>query len=104
MQKQTTAQARKINLLGALELLDELVRRSPSGAGYVGSSTEQAVRSAIDRAYRRRRLKAIEPREDQSSIYEALQTALLAVHMNRSAVDPAMREEAEKKLRAVLEG
>ena len=57
--------ARKTNLLIALELLDETVRRSPIAGSYVGSTTELAVREAIHRARRRPSPKGIRPRPDQ---------------------------------------
>ena len=72
MRKQR-AQVRKINLLFALELLDECVRMSSLGPAYVGSLTEQAVTEALNRARKRRRVTgAIKPRPDQASIDEAL--------------------------------
>jgi hypothetical protein len=57
--------ARKINLLYALELLDEVVRASTIGPSYPGSLTQQAVSEAIARARRRRQPREIKPRHDQ---------------------------------------
>ena len=65
------AQARKLNLLAALELLDEAVRKSPIVGSYLGSLTEQAVQEAIRRA-RRPRSKGIRPRQDQMVIEQML--------------------------------
>lgn len=103
MAKAKTSSARKINLLGALELLHEMVARSALAVEYAGSPTEATVKAAIDQARKRRLPRDIKPREDQTSIYQALNVALLALHLNRSAVDPVIREEAEERLRAVLE-
>ena len=57
--------ARKINLLYALELLDETVRGSPIAGEYIGTTTELAVSETIRRAKRRFRSKEIVPRPDQ---------------------------------------
>jgi hypothetical protein len=64
------SQARKINLLFALELLDELVRHS--AIAYMGTTTQQAVAEAIRRAKRRSSPKAIVPREDQLRLLAAI--------------------------------
>ena len=62
--------ARKVNLLFALELLDECVRTSSIKCGYVGSLTEQAVIEAIRRARQRREPREIKPRHDQLAMEE----------------------------------
>jgi hypothetical protein len=62
--------ARKINLLFALELLDESVRLSSIKSSYVGSLTEQAVVEAIRRARQRREPREMKPRHDQMSMHE----------------------------------
>jgi len=62
--------ARKINLLYALELLDETIRVSSIGESYVGSLTQQAVTEALHRARRRREPKEIKPRHDQLCMQE----------------------------------
>lgn len=56
---------RKTNLLFALELLDEMVRRTSIGPSYMESPTQQAVAEAIRRAKKRAQPKGIEPRKDQ---------------------------------------
>ncbi len=57
--------ARKLNLLFALELLDETVRSSPIAPDYVGTTTAAAVAEAIARAKRKRERGVIRPRHDQ---------------------------------------
>jgi len=57
--------ARKVNLLFALELLDEVVRASSIGKSYIGSLTQEAVAEALRRARRRHEPRAIKPRHDQ---------------------------------------
>ena len=57
------SQARKINLLFALELLDEMARHSV--IPYMGTTTQQAVAEAIRRAKKRSAPKEVVPREDQ---------------------------------------
>lgn len=64
------ASARRVNLLFALELLDECVRMSSIKTSYVGSLTEQAVTEALHRARRRRGSKEIKPRHDQLALRE----------------------------------
>ncbi len=61
--KKLRSQARKINLLFALELLDEMVRQSP--IEYVGTTTEQAVAEAIRRARKRSAPREVPVHKDQ---------------------------------------
>jgi hypothetical protein len=62
---------RKLNLLFALELLDEMVRRSAIAADYLGSTTELAVSETITRARQRSRRAGVEPRCDQMPLLAA---------------------------------
>ena len=55
----------KVNLLFALELLDEMVRQTSIGPSYLESPTQQAVAEAIRRAKRRFQPRIITPRGDQ---------------------------------------
>jgi hypothetical protein len=55
----------KVNVLFALELLDDMVRHTSIGPSYVESPTQQAVADAIRRAKKRSQPKGIEPRRDQ---------------------------------------
>jgi hypothetical protein len=64
--------ARAISVLEALELLDDLMRRSPGAQEYVGSAAEQTVAMAITRGRRRREPKVIRPRPDQTTMDEVL--------------------------------
>ncbi len=64
------SQNRKINLLFALELLDEAVRTRSMPAVYIGSSMELAVSEAIRRAKKRKLPRAIVVRKDQTSMAE----------------------------------
>lgn len=66
------SQNRKINLLFALELLDEAVRTKSMPTPYVGSLTEQAVTAAIAKARRRSSPKTITVRKDQTSMMEIM--------------------------------
>ena len=56
---------RRVSLLFALELLDDMVRRTSIGPDYVDSATHQAVAEAIRRAKKRSEPKEIKPRADQ---------------------------------------
>ena len=61
--KKLRSQVRKVNLLYALELLDEMVRHS--AIVYAGTTTQQAVTEAIQRAKRRSMRTGMAPRDDQ---------------------------------------
>ena len=56
-----------MNLLAALELLDDTIRKSPIAGTYLGSLTEKAVLETIRRA-RRPPSRGIRPRPDQMAI------------------------------------
>ena len=61
----------RVNLLFALELLDDTVRQTPIGPSYMESTTQQAVAEAIRRAKKRSPPKEFKPREDQMPLLVA---------------------------------
>ncbi len=69
--KKRQSTRRNINLLLALELLDEMVRKTSIGPSYVDSTAHQAVAEAIRRARKRSQIKGVKPREDQLSLLAA---------------------------------
>ena len=60
----------RVNLLSALELLDEMVRQTSIGHSYLESPTQLAVAEAIRRAKRRLYPRGITPRSDQPPLLE----------------------------------
>jgi hypothetical protein len=58
----------RVNLLFALELLDDMVRQTPIGPSYMESPTRHAVAEALRRAKKRFQPKGIKPRSDQISL------------------------------------
>jgi hypothetical protein len=64
---------RTVGLLFALELLDDMVRRTQIGSDYVNSLTRQTVVEAIRRAKRRTVPKEIKPHRDQMPLLEVSQ-------------------------------
>jgi hypothetical protein len=55
----------RVNLLFALELLDEMVRQTSIGPSYMEGPTRHAVAEALRRAKKRFQPKGIKPRRDQ---------------------------------------